>query len=179
MVGLSGGPRRLTIPARLVVPPPEAAEAILRAVPPGAARPAWWSGSLRMRDVHLAVVPGAVSLNTQVLPLLEAGAAEHATSLAILAPLFDHEALATLLINDLRRVFPGGLFPLAAAVPEFHVGEVLDAICETLGARPWSGRRGDVQLCALSSLESEGETTVLVPVASLRTTLARLVRRRS
>ena len=72
--------------------------------------------------------------------LLQGAAAARARGLVIVAPHVSDEALATLLVNDVRRVFTRGILPLQLVVQEFHVEELLERIARELGVEVWDGR---------------------------------------
>jgi hypothetical protein len=90
--------------------------------------------------MHLAVSPGAIGLNRQMLQLMQGAEAAGAGGLVVVAPHVSDEALATLLVNDVRRVFARGIVPLQLLVPEFHVDEMLERIALELGVALWDGR---------------------------------------
>lgn len=107
----------------------------------------------------MAVSSGAVSLNTRVLPLLEAAGRTSAHTLVVLAPAITHEALATLLANDAMGVFPGGLWPLQLLVPAFHVPEVVERIARFSGTVPWDGQATSVRLGCWERLQADANGT--------------------
>lgn len=145
----------------LVIPAPDEAARLAASFPTGARRPAWWGGRANCAQVDLVVSPGALTLNTQALPLLEAGEAAGSAGLAILAPAVSDEALATLLVNGAAGVFPGGILPLRTRVPAYHVAEVLEAVAAYLGVATWDGRRGTAELTRLERLEATAERAAL------------------
>lgn len=149
-LGFAEGPGWIRLPAGLVAPEGLEAEAIAASLPPGTPVPGWWSGDAERRDVHLALVMGAVSLNSQVLPLLEAAERARAHGLVVLAPAVTHEALATILVNDAARALPNGILPLQLLVPEYHVEEVVAALATALDTPPWDGRPASLRLTLLA-----------------------------
>jgi hypothetical protein len=84
--------------------------------------------------------PGAIGLNGQMLRLMRGAEAAGAHGLVVVAPHVSDEALATLLVNDLRRVFARGIVPLQLLVQEFHAEEMLERIALELGVTLWDGR---------------------------------------
>jgi hypothetical protein len=90
--------------------------------------------------MQVVVSPGAIGLNRQMLRLMQAAEAAGARGLVVVAPHVSDEALATLLVNDVRRVFGRGIVPLQLLVQEFHVDEVLERIALELGVALWDGR---------------------------------------
>lgn len=150
------------LPAGLISPELEEGRALLKATPGNGAPPAWWGvGRVRRRDVLLALSVGAVSLNTQAVPLMEAAVNAGARGLAVLAPLVSHEALATLLANENNAYFPMGITPIQLLVPAFHAEEVLEAIGAYLGVAPWPGGKAPVQFARVSLLDADANGTRL------------------
>ncbi len=90
--------------------------------------------------MHLVVSPGAIGLNRQMLQLMQGAEAAGARGLVVVAPHVSDEALATLLVNDVRRVFARGILPLQLLVQEFHVDEMLERVALELGVELWDGR---------------------------------------
>ncbi len=90
--------------------------------------------------MHVVVSPGAIGLNRQMLQLMQGAEGAGARGLVVVAPHVSDEALATLLVNDLRHVFARGIVPLQLLVQEFHVEEMLDRIALELGVAVWDGR---------------------------------------
>ncbi len=128
---------------------------LLASLPDQPRPPRWWSAPVVREAASLVVSIGAISLNSQALPLLQAAEAARASALVVLAPELSDEALATLLVNDLAGVFPGGILPLRLHVPEYHVDEVVEAIASYLGVAAWDGRRDSVQVARVGRLEAE------------------------
>jgi hypothetical protein len=104
---------------------------------------------------------GSLSLNGQVLPLLEAAEAAGAAGLVVLAPMVTHEALATLFANDRSPYFPAGLLPLQLLVNEYHMGELMDALGDRFGVPPWDGRPPTLSLLALDRIRVDARATEL------------------
>jgi hypothetical protein len=141
-LGLRVAGDRLRLPAGLIVPEPTAGQQVLQALPDAPSAPAWWAGQVTRRDVHMVVSPGAIGLNRQMLQLMQGAEAAGARGLVVVAPHISDEALATLLVNDLRHVFARGIVPLQLLVQEFHVEEMLERIALELGVALWDGRPG-------------------------------------
>lgn len=160
MPGLAGGawfgPDRATFPA--VRPPLGQAEArnLAAALPPGGRAPRdGWQGDVALAPAWMVVSFGAVSLNSQVLPLLDAGQRACAITLVVVAPLVSDEALATLLVNDAAGVLGGRVVPLNLEVAEGE-GEapaLVEALAAWLGVAAWDGRRGTVQVARVGRVE--------------------------
>jgi hypothetical protein len=130
----------LRLPAGLVVPEPDEGQQVLRALSDAPSPPAWWAGQVTRRGMHVVVSPGAIGLNRQMLQLMQGAEAAGARGLVVVAPHVSDEALATLLVNDVRRVFAHGIVPLQLLVQEFHVDEMLERIALELGVALWDGR---------------------------------------
>lgn len=153
--GIRGG--WLELPARLVIPSPADGAHLLRSLDHPPAAPTWWRGRAERRHVQLALSFGALGLNSQVLPLLRAAESAAARGLAVVAPFVTDEALATLLVNDLRGVFQDGILPLSLHVPEAHMVEALDETARLLGTPAWDGRPDSVPLIQVPRLQATGE----------------------
>lgn len=162
MLGLEFQPRTAVVACRR---PAIAAEDVARlaaSLPPGIRPPVdHWTGPLALRPAHVLISYGAMSLNTQVIPILNALGPAGARSVAILAPLVTDEALATLLVNDAAGVLAGRIVPLELVVPEFHAGEVVEAIAGWLGTPAWDGRAEHVVLRRLKSIRVTGDSAHL------------------
>lgn len=147
----------IELPAGLVTPSPEDGAHLLRSLDGPLPAPAWWRGRAERRRIQLALSFGALGLNRQVLPLLRSAESVAARGLAVIAPFVTDEALATLLVNDIRGVFVEGILPLSLQVPEAHVVEALDEMARLLGAPAWDGRPGSVPLIQVEHLRATGE----------------------
>lgn len=161
-LGLHLDQRPLRLPWVLARPEGEDADRV-QALAPGSPRPAWWAGRFTVRGCHLAISYGAVSFNTQLLPLLQAAETANARCLVVLAPVVTGEALATALVNDLLRTLPGGIVPLRSTMSEYHVGEALEAIANCLGIEAWDGRPTTIQLASPHRLEADDTETKIWP----------------
>ncbi|MBV9353941.1 MAG: hypothetical protein JO023_00295 [Chloroflexi bacterium] len=139
-LGLQVARDPLRLPAGLIVPEPAEGQQVLRALSETASAPDWWSGRVTRREVHVVVSPGAIGLNRQMLRLMQGAESVGARGLVVVAPHVSDEALATLLVNDMRRVFARGILPLQVLVQEFHVEEMLERIALELGVAMWDGR---------------------------------------
>jgi len=159
-LGLEREGSEIRLPIALMAPAEDEAESLLRAASV-AEQPAWWRNAVERKDVTVAVSIGALSLNSQVVPILEAADAAGAHCLAVIAPIASDEGLATLLINDLQGAFPGGILPLGVHSEEFHMDEVVAWIAAQLGIPAWDGRRQNLHLARIASLQATHEGAAL------------------
>lgn len=140
-LGLHLEGNRARLPVRRVAIEIEDADRLAASLPSGVARPRdGWRGPITLAPAGIAVSYGALSLNSQIVPLLRTAEASGTESLAVLAPLITDEALATLLVNDAARTLRGRIVALELDVPEPHAGEVGDAIAAWLRTSAWDGR---------------------------------------
>ena len=155
-LGLEREGTHLRFPLGLIAPEEHEAQALMRAA--GASQqPTWWRNGIERQNVTVVVSVGAISLNSQLMPILEAADAAGATSLAIIAPTASDEALATLLVNDLRGAFPGGILALGVHAEEFHKDEVIEWIASQLGIPAWDGRPQNLHLARVGLLRATHE----------------------
>lgn len=141
------------LPVRRVAIELDDADRLAASLPSGVARPRdGWRGNVALAPAWIAVSYGALSLNSQIVPLLQAAEASGAESLAVLAPLVTDEALATLLVNDAARTLRGRIVALELDVPEPHAGEVGEAIAAWLRTSAWDGRPNSAGLARVARL---------------------------
>ena len=178
-LGFAAGRGWIDLPIGLCLPEEPEGDQLLRSLPGEAARPAWWSGRAERQDLRVVVSIGALSLNSQLLPVLRAAEAVGARGLAVVAPVVSDEALATLLVNDVARAFPRGILPLRTLVPEWHVDEAIEMVAGLLKVAPWDGRPDTVALAGVARLSagSAGTRVWLETESRLRRVARRLLLR--